>query len=292
MKPAPFNYAAARTVGDAIDLLGQYGKSCRVLAGGQSLMAMMNLRTVRPSVIIDIGRLQELANWSERNGEITIGAMVRQGQLEADKKLQAAIPLFALAIHNVGHAATRSRGTIVGSLCHADPAAELPVCAVAMNARLVLQSIRGERLVSAEEFFTGIFSTAADEDELVTAVCVPRLPSEAAFAFEELARRHGDFAMASAACVLKFDDKGRVSEARIVFGGVGDRPFRGTGGEQVLTGTKPQEMEIVAAAKAATADLSPYDDIHATSDYRKTVSRVLAERVLRRALASQTRNQE
>lgn len=292
MKPAPFSYAAAHSVGDALDLLGQYGKSCRVLAGGQSLMAMMNLRTVRPSVLVDIGRIRELANWSDQNREVTIGAMIRQRQLETDLRLRAAVPLLALAIHNVGHAATRSRGTVVGSLCHADPAAELPVCAVAMDAHLVLHSTRGERIVSADEFFTGIFSTAVDDDELVTAVSIPRLSSEDAFAFEELARRHGDFAMASAACVLKFDDKGNVLQARIVFGGVGDHPIRGLVGEQILIGTKPHEAEIVAAAEAATDGLSPYDDIHATSDYRKAVSVVLAERVLRRALESRQRNKQ
>lgn len=292
MKPAPFNYAAAQSVDDAVELLGQYGQDCRVMAGGQSLMAMMNLRTVRPSVIIDISRIQELGEWSDTTSRVTIGAMVRQRQLETDAKLRAAVPLLAIAIHSIGHAATRSRGTIVGSLCHADPAAELPVCAVAMNASLQLQSKRGLRQVPAEEFFTGIFSTAIEDDEMVTAVHFPRLAPGAVVAFDELARRRGDFAMASAACVLNFDSNGAVSEARLVFGGVGDAPVRGTAAEKLLIGTKPQDGEIVAAAKAAAGALAPYDDIHATANYRRSLAGVLAERVLRRALASQTRSNQ
>jgi CO/xanthine dehydrogenase FAD-binding subunit len=214
--------------------------------------------------------------------------MVRQRQLETDAKLRAAVPLLAIAIHSVGHAATRSRGTIVGSLCHADPAAELPVCAVAMNASLELQSKRGKRSVLAEDFFTGIFSTVVAEDEMVTAVRIPRAAPTTLVAFDELARRRGDFAMASVACVLQLDSNGAVSDARIVFGGVGDAPVRGSGGERMLIGMKPQSVDAAAVASAAAERLSPYEDIHATASYRKSVAGVLTERVLKRAFASQT----
>lgn len=290
MKPAPFDYAAARSVDEAVELLAQYGQDCRVMAGGQSLMAMMNLRTVRPAVIVDISKVKELTTWFETEEGITIGAMVRQRQLETDEKLRAAVPLLAIAIHSVGHSATRSRGTIVGSLCHADPAAEMPVCAVTMQATLLLQSKRGTREVPADEFFTGIFSTAAGEDEMVTAVRFPRLARRSSVAFEEIARRHGDFAMASAACILDFEATGAIKDVRLVFGGVGDVPVRGIAGEKILTGTKATEKEIDAAAKAAADTLEPYDDIHATADYRKAVAVVLAERVLSNAVSTQIRS--
>jgi CO/xanthine dehydrogenase FAD-binding subunit len=286
MKPAPFGYAVARSIDEAVGLVGRYGQACRVLAGGQSLMPMMNLRTVRPSVVVDIARIAELGRWRKEKDAVVIGAMVRQHHLEVDNDLRAALPLLADAISNIGHAATRSRGTIVGSLCHADPAAELPVCAVAMEATLLLRSLEGGREVPAEEFFTGIFATAVRDDELAIAVRMPLLPAGTMTAFEEIARRQGDFAMASVACVARLDRKGAFSEVRLVFGGVGDTPVRVREAEQSLVGAKPDEAAFANAGRIVAVALSPYDDIHATAAYRKSIASVLTEHVLQRALAS------
>jgi carbon-monoxide dehydrogenase medium subunit len=284
MKPAPFSYAAARNVDEALTLISRYGQACRIIAGGQSLMAMMNLRTVRPSVVVDIERIDELRRWRREPDGVVIGAMVRQRQLETDKELRMAVPLLADAVRYIGHAATRSRGTIVGSLCHADPAAELPVCAVAMDARLVLRSRDGERSLPAEDFFTGIFTTEAREDELVIAVRIPALPQGARTAFEEIARRRGDFAIASAACVVRVSDNGMISDCRLVFGGVGDTPVRARDAEKSLLGAKPDHELLAQAGRIAAAALSPYDDIHASAEYRKSIAAVLVETVLQRAL--------
>jgi CO/xanthine dehydrogenase FAD-binding subunit len=285
LKPAPFSYAAARSVDEAVSLVGRYGQACRVLAGGHSLMPMMNFRAVRPSVLVDIARIEELGRWRQEKDGVVIGAMVRQRRLETDGTFRAALPLLADAIRCIGHAATRSRGTIVGSLCHADPAAELPVCAVAMKASMMLRSEKGgERAVPAEEFFTGIYSTATRDDELVTAVRFPVLPKGALTAFDEIARRHGDFAMVSAACVVGLDEKGAFADVRLVFGGVGNTPVLAQGVQQSLAGRKPDQAAFTEAGRIVAASLSPFDDLHATSDYRRSIAAVLTERVLQRAL--------
>ena len=286
MKPAPFKYAAARSLDEAISLIGRFGKDCRVIAGGQSLMAMMNLRTARPSVIVDIARIEELGQWRKQPDGIVIGAMVRQRELETDTELRAALPLLADAVGSIGHVATRSRGTIVGSLCHADPAAELPVCAVALDATLVLQSKNGEREVPAAEFFKGIFTTNTRDDELVTAVRFPTPADRTLTAFDEIARRQGDFAMVSTACTARLDNTGAFEDVRLVFGGVGDIPVRATEAERSLIGAKPGQECMTNAGIIAAAALSPYDDIHATSQYRKSIAAVLTERVLQRTLDS------
>jgi len=290
MKPAAFSYAVARSVDEAVTMMSHLGDACQVLAGGQSLMPMMNLRTVRPSVVIDIARIEELGRWRTEGNEIVIGAMVRQRQLETDEKLRKLLPLLAGAVHSIGHVATRSRGTIVGSLCHADPAAELPVCAVAMDATLVLKSESGERRVSADKFFTGLFNTIRRADELVTAVRFPMLRPDTVTAFEEIARRQGDFAMVSLACTARFNADGTVGAGRLVFGGVGDRPIRVHDAERSLIGTKPDPAQLIQAGRIASAALSPYDDLHATSRYRKAVAAVLTERALQRVLDSSRQN--
>lgn len=284
MKPPAFSYAAAHSIDEAVTLLSRHGDACRVLAGGQSLMPMMNLRTLRPSVVIDIARIEELGCWRTVGKEIVIGAMVRQKRLETDQQLRESLPLLASAVRSIGHAATRSRGTIVGSLCHADPAAELPVCAVAMNATLVLQSERGERTVSADRFFTGLFSTARREDELVTAVRFPILPAGTVTAFEEISRRQGDFAMVSVACTARLNADGTIRTLRLVFGGVSDMPVRVREAEDSLIGSKPDRARLTETGRIVSAALSPYDDLQATSNYRKAVAAVLMERALQRAL--------
>jgi CO/xanthine dehydrogenase FAD-binding subunit len=286
LKPAPFRYAAAHTVEEAADLVSRYGQECRVLAGGQSLMPMMNLRTLRPSVVLDIARIEDLSRWHKEANSVVIGAMVRQNRLETEDGLRVDLPLLADAVRCIGHAATRSRGTIVGSLCHADPAAELPVCAVAMDATLILRSKHSERSVAAEEFFTGIFSTTMRDDELAVAVRFPIPPAGTLTAFDEIARRHGDFAMASAGCVVRLDGKGAFADARLVYGGVGDTPVRVREAEQSLIGARPTQAVLTNAGRIVGDFLKPYDDVHATSKHRKSLAAVLTERILRRALDS------
>lgn len=284
MKPAPFKYAAPCSIEEAIALVGRYGQESRVLAGGQSLMSMMNLRIVRPSVIIDIGRVHKFSEFQIGADDILIGAMVRQSALETSINLRSAVPLLADAVHCIGHAATRSQGTIVGSLCQADPAAEIPVCAVAMNARILVRSQRGERTVPADEFFTGVFSTSLFDDEMVVGVIFPKIDPGSVTAFDEISRRQGDFAMVSTGCVVRLDQQGAFADVRLVFGGVGDTPVRARDAEQFLIGRMPEKSILKSAGNIAAKSLKPFDDLHATSLYRKSIAAVLTERVLERAL--------
>ena len=280
MKPAPFEYAAASSVDDAVALLAAHGRESRLLAGGQSLVPMMNLRMARPSVLIDINGVASLAGWRLSGDRVHIGATTRQLVLEKDAGLAARVPLLAEAVHHVGHVATRARGTIGGSLAHADPSAELPVCALALEARIHARSKRGAREIEARDFFQGIFSTALAEDEMLEAVSFATQEARTGSAFTEVARRPGDFAMVSAACVLSLGSDGRIGAARIALGGVGSQPIRIMEAEALLTGQRPQADLWRAAADEASRRIVPGSDIHATAAYRKKVAGVLVGRVL------------
>jgi carbon-monoxide dehydrogenase medium subunit len=283
VKPPPFEYSAPETLEEALALLQEVGEDARPLAGGQSLIPLLSLRLARPSHLIDLANIDSLAGVEVENGSLVIGSMLRERAAERNEHVRRSAPLLALALPLIGHPAIRSRGTIGGSLAHADPAAELPAVALAVEADLVAQSAaRGERTIRAADFFTGFFSTALEPDEVLTGVRIPRLPAHTGCAFDEVARRHGDFAMVGAAAVVRVED-GRITEARVALTGVSDVPVRAADAEAVLAGSLPTDDALSEAAEQTAKTLSPPSDLHGSSAYRRHLARVLIKRTVRRA---------
>jgi aerobic carbon-monoxide dehydrogenase medium subunit len=283
LKPPPFDYDAPETVEEVLDLLAEHGDDAKVLAGGQSLIPLLALRLARPARLVDVGRVDALQRITP-NGVLSIGAGVRQRTAERSPEVAGRSPLLARTLPLVAHVPIRTRGTIGGSLAHADPAAELPAVALLLEAELVAHSRdRGERVTPAHEFFTGFFETALEPDELLLEVRVPAWPARTGCAFDELTRRHGDFALVAAGAVVGLADDGSVREARLAFTGVAGTPVRAPSAEALLVGNAPTPDAIAAAVEAARADLHPADDIHASAAYRRHVAGILAGRVLRTA---------
>lgn len=275
MKPPAFSYVAPETVAECLALLAQYGGDAKIMAGGQSLMPLLALRMARPAVVIDIGRIKEL-DFVRRDGDVVrIGAGVRQRRIEHEAIFGTDLPLLRQAVSFIGHVATRSRGTIVGSLCHADPAAELPVCAALLGAEMVVASARGERMVGAKHFFEGALVTALKEDELVSEVRFPVQMPGNGFAFTEVARRHGDFAMVSVGAVMRRNG-GQVDSA-IALGGVGATPLVFEV-EDFAPGDGVASYQRTAAGIMQA--LEPMEDLHASADYRRSLAGALVERVM------------
>ena len=275
MKPAPFDYLAAASVEEAVAALAAYGDDAVVLAGGQSLVPLLNMRLARPSVVVDVNRVAALAGIAA-NGVTTVGALTRQAAALRSPLLAERAPLLVAALAQVGHVATRSRGTIGGSAAHADPAAELPAVLLALDATLVLRGPEGERVVAAADFFQGPFTTARHSTELLTAVRLPAAPAGSRHGFHEVARRHGDFALAGAAVVVAPAPPGAVRHVRIALFGVAPCAFRAVAAEAALTAGAPAEQ--VAALAAAAAE--PHDDTHATAAYRRRAVHVCVLRAL------------
>lgn len=270
MKPAQFDYVRAESLGEALDVLGQEGPDACVLAGGQSLVPMLNMRAARPRVVVDIMRLAEL-NCIENTGDtIRIGAAVRQHTLERQVDLAARQPLLAAALPWIGHAQTRSRGTVCGSVAHADPSAELPLVLIALGGDVEMKSRQTSRRVAAEKFFTGMMTTDRRDDELIEAVRFPAARAGTGYAFREIGRRHGDFAIV--ACAAMVDAR----TARLAIGGVADRP---TARELPL----PGDPTLDEALDAFAWDLDARDDLHATAVYRRQLVRRLGRRTLEEA---------
>jgi aerobic carbon-monoxide dehydrogenase medium subunit len=279
MKPASFRY---RLVGDreeAVRILAEEGEDARVLAGGQSLIPMLNLRLARPSVLVDVNRIADLGGISQDGGTIRIGALTRHAVLGANPLIRARLSVVADAIGHVAHPAIRNRGTIGGSLALADPAAELPACCLAFDARMHLESLRGIRTVPADAFFRGIFETALAPDELLAAVEIPDPAPGWHAAFGEMARRSGDYALCGSVARVRMD-AGRVAEARLVFFGMGPRPLRAHAAETVVCQGGTGADAARAAAEALRHDLDPFDDQHATGATRLHLAGVLLRRLL------------
>lgn len=284
MKPPVFEYHRPDSLNEALALLGAH-PDAKPLAGGQSLIPAMNFRLAAPGRLIDLNALDELAGIDETaEGGLRIGAMTRHRAVERSAAVAARAPLLAAAMPFIAHRQIRNRGTIGGSLAHADPAAELPAVMVALAARLVLASTRGERVVPAEEFFTGLFATALEEGELITAIEIPAPPPRSGSAFLELARRHGDYALVGVTAVVILDSADRVAEARIVLFSVGEGPVRAARAEAALAGTTGDAAAREAAADAVQGDIDPSSDIHASSAYRRQLASVLTRRALAAAL--------
>jgi carbon-monoxide dehydrogenase medium subunit len=282
MKLPPVEYEAPTTVAEAIDLLAEHGDEASVLAGGQSLIPLLALRLARPEVLIDINGIDELSGVSAADGHVAIGATTREYVAEESGTVADTLPLLAAALPLIGHEAIRSRGTIGGSLAHADPAAELPAVARALDAEFVVRGPSGMRVIPAAQWFDGYLTTSRRPDELLTEVRFPAAGPGTGVSFEEVARRHGDFAIVGLATSLVFSG-GAISEARLAFAGVSDVPVRAAAAEDLLAGERPSAELFDEAARRATEELDPPADLHGSSDYRKTVAGAVVRRGLRAA---------
>jgi carbon-monoxide dehydrogenase medium subunit len=265
---------------EALALLQEHGDDARPLAGGQSLIPLLSLRLARPSHLVDLAGIPQLGSIVADGDHLVIGAMVREGAAERHQDVRRLAPLLAEALPLIGHPAIRSRGTIGGSLAHADPAAELPAVALILDAELVAESRdRGQRNIRAADFFTGFFSTALEPDEILTEVRIPRPVAGTGSAIEEVARRHGDFAMVGAAAVVRIEG-GKIAEARLVLTGVSGIPVRATAAETALVGADPTADAFTDVAEQAARTLAPPADVHGSSAYRRHLAAVLMRRTL------------
>jgi carbon-monoxide dehydrogenase medium subunit len=284
VKPAPFEYHAPATIADAAGVLAEHGDECKPLAGGQSLVPMLALRLTRFEHIVDLNRVVELVGVSRSNGTLTIGAMTRQRAVEHDADVAAAAPLLARAVPYIGHSQIRNRGTVGGSIAHADPASELPAVALALGAEMEIASKDGTRRVPAAEFFEGTWTTCLGDEELLAAVHVPVWEGRCGFAFAEVARRSGDFALAGVAAAVELAAAGAVRRAALGLLGMGSTPLRPTEAEEALVGRTPSVPDLDEVAALAVAGLDPPDDVHATARYRSKVGAHLVRRTLAAAL--------
>jgi CO/xanthine dehydrogenase FAD-binding subunit len=281
MKPGPFAYASPATLEGALALLAEHGDEAKILAGGQSLVPLLNMRLALPSLLVDINGMAGHADLQD-NGRLSVGPLVRQRELERAPGLLARYPLLADAMRWVGHPQIRNRGTVLGSLAHADPAAELPVAFQAGEAEMEIHGPRGARVVPAQEFFVHVMTTAVEPDEMLVRASLPRPGPSTGSAFVEVARRHGDFAVASSAVVLAVDN-GICRRARIALGGVAPMPFQARAAEALLEGARAESAAFEATAAAAAAECEPASDVHGTVEYRRDVVRACVKRALAKA---------
>jgi CO/xanthine dehydrogenase FAD-binding subunit len=282
MKPAAFDYHRPTGAPEALRLLAELGDDAKVLAGGQSLVPLMNFRLARPAHLVDLNRVAELSYLRLEQDTLRIGAMTRQRQVERSD-VAAGWPLLTEAIRLIGHTQIRNRGTVGGSLSHADPAAELPAVMTALDASFVLRSSRGERTLRAGDFFLGAYTTALEPDELLVEIQIPPVPARTGMAFQEISNRHGDFALVGVGAILTLNDAGAIGAAALAFTGAGESPIRSAKAESLLIGQRPT-VELFREAAAITAtELDPVTDIHATADYRTKVGAVIARRALHQA---------
>jgi aerobic carbon-monoxide dehydrogenase medium subunit len=284
MKLPPFEYACPTTVSEAVALLASHDGEAKALAGGQSLVPMMAFRVASPSLVVDLRKLTELRDIKITAEGVTLGAMVRWRQILDDERLRIAYPLLVAAVEHVAHYQIRNRGTVGGSIAHADPAAEMPGIVVTCEAKITVVSKSGSRVIDAKDFFQGPLMTALQPDEIITEIKLPAWPAKRRFGFQEFARRKGDFALA-AAMLFYDDDGGKARNTHVGAIGVGDTPLRLAAVEQVVNGSAIDEATITKAEAAASAAVSPHDDIHASGAYRKALVGVMVERALRASLA-------
>lgn len=284
MKPPVFDYHDPGTVDEALDLLAVHGDEGKVLAGGQSLVPLLNFRLAHPEHLIDVNNLGELSGIRREGGRLRIGALTRQSMLERSGLVARHWPLLTEALSFVAHAQIRNRGTVGGSVAHADPAAELPVAFLALDAEIVVRSKRGERTIPAKDFFVTHLTTAMETDELLVAIDVPAQPEGAGYAFTEFARRHGDFALGGAAILLSADAGGTCRSAAIGLLAAAATPLRATAAEQALVGSKLDAGAAESAAKTAVESIDPTGDIHGSSEYRKGLIEVMVRRGLETAI--------
>jgi len=285
MKPAPFDYVSPDSLEAALRVMQQFGYEAKLLAGGQSLVPMMNFRLAQPAMLVDLAGLPELKNVAQtEDSHLLVGAMVRQSRLERDPLVAKLAPLLHETIPYIAHPQIRNRGTLGGSLAHADPAAELPAVTVALKARFHLRHAGGERWIEAQEFFLGLFATSCGAEEILIEVAIPPMPPRTGYAFEEFARRHGDYALAGVAALLSLDGEGLISEVRLVYLSAGEVPAIASEAAALLHGQQPSESIFEEAAElASTQEIFPVADIHASLGFKRHLARVLTGRALKRA---------
>ena len=283
MKPPKFDYHAPTTVEQALELLGRYGGDAKLLAGGQSLMPLLNFRLSRPAALVDLNRIPSLVYIKEADGQVRFGAMTRQRTIEFSPVVQARVPLLREATKLVGHLPIRTRGTIGGSIAHADPSAEYPTVLTALEGEVVARGPKGERVIKAKDLFRTYLTTSLTPDEILVEVRLPAMPMGAGYALEEFARRHGDFAIVGIAAVV-VKAGARCTLARLATAGTGPVPVRLRAAEEILERDGLGDAAIEAAARRASELVSPDADIHASADYRRHLTGVLTKRALKRAL--------
>jgi carbon-monoxide dehydrogenase medium subunit len=285
VKPAPFDYYAPTTTAEALALLTEHGYDAKPLAGGQSLIPTMNFRLAQPAVLVDLNNLPGLAYIeSTTDGGLCIGAMTRQRAIERSPLVAERAPLLHATMPYIAHTQIRNRGTIGGSLAHADPAAELPVVAVTLGAQLKIVSTSGERWVATEDFYIGLFTTDLQPEEIVAEIVLPPQPPRSGWSIQEISRRHGDYAMVGVAAHVQIDEGGRCQQAKITLLSVGEGPVQAQGAMALLQGETPTANLIAAAAEqCATHDIDPTADIHASVAFRRHLAKVLTTRALTEA---------
>ena len=285
MKPAPFEYHAPDSIEQAVELYSQYSGEAKILAGGQSLVPAMNFRVVQPSVLVDLNRVGELSYIREDKDVLRIGSMSRERHLEFDPLIPKWAPLLAEAVHFIAHPQIRNRGTIGGSIVNADPAAELPVLMVALNARLKAKNKSGERWIGAPDFFVGMFTTALELDEILVEIELPLSAPRTGWSFIEVAPRAGDYAMMGVAALVTVDEAGKCKGAKLVYLNAGEGPVEAKEAEKLLEGeTLNDELIESAASKASQEEINPFGNIHASSEFQRHLANVLTKKALKQAL--------
>lgn len=286
MKPPSFEYADPKSLDDAVRLLEENEYDAKILSGGQSLMPLLNMRLARPELLIDLARIPDLDYIREEAGSLIVGGMTRQRSLELSAEVRVRFPLVYDATMHIAHPQNRNQGTVGGSIAHADPAAELPAVALVTDAQMVVVGPNGTRSIGADEFFVTYLTTCMEPTEILTEVRIPALGERTGYSLQELARRHGDFALAGVIATVTLAGGGAIESGRIVLFGVGSTPIRATAAEQMLAGERPTEALFEAVAAKAAADLDePLSDVHATAEYRRSLAGVMAKRALAEATA-------
>ncbi|MBM4330689.1 MAG: xanthine dehydrogenase family protein subunit M [Deltaproteobacteria bacterium] len=283
MKPSAFEYFTPATVTEAIGLLERYGEEAKVLAGGQSLIPMMNFRVARPKVLVDINQVKDLDYIREEKDELVIGGLTRERAVEVSPLVQKKCPILSEAISYIGHLPIRTRGTMGGSLVHADPTAEIPVVVSALEGKMKVAGPSGERLLGADEFFVTYLTSALDPLEILVEVRIPTLPPNTGWSFMEFNRRYGDFGIVSVAALLFMGDKERCQKASLALGGVGPTPLRTRKAEKLLAGQVITDALIAKAGIQASQETEPESDYHASAEYRRNLARVFTQRSLTEA---------
>ncbi|MEH7178033.1 FAD binding domain-containing protein [Neobacillus vireti] len=284
MKPPKFSYLRPNNLQEALNMLAEYGDEAKIMSGGQSLIPLLNMRLSTPGYIIDIGRVEELKGIREEEDALVIGGMTRHVDVEKSALVQEKCPLLTEGIRWVGHNQIRSRGTIGGSIAHADPSAELPCMLTALRGEIVIVSSEGEMTLSPEEFFLSYLLTTLEPNQLVKEIRFPKIKKGSGYAFEEVARRHGDFALVEVAAVIELDHNGTIADAKIALGGANSVPFVPEATEEFLIGKLPDYSIIKEAATLQLDELDPEGDIHGSKEYRRYLSGVLLERALYKAV--------
>ena len=285
MKPAPFEYHVPNSIEQALDLMNQHADDAKILAGGQSLVPAMNFRIAQPSMLIDLNRVTELSYIREDGDVIRVGAMARERHVEFDASIAKHMPLLHEAAPNIAHPQIRNRGTIGGSIVNADPAAELPVLMLALDARLKARNVSGERWINAQEFFVGMFTTALELDEILVEIELPFMKPRTGWSFMEVAPRAGDYALMGVAALVTLDESGKCENAKLVYLNAGDGPVDAKEAVKILAGEELNDKLIdSAAAHASEKEITPFGNIHTSPEFQTHLANVLTKKALKQAL--------